>query len=164
MIENDARSTYIKELIDGRSRKELDEIARALSLNPTDYMNKRELAKGILANREKIEKAIGMAATKTAPTEEAHEVEEMSMSSVRGMIRAAEEKASGFKAFYAGEFHQGMQVFQKALESFKRSIEEQRKENDDFIKNDFGQILKKFRQSIMDQARENQKFIKQFYG
>jgi hypothetical protein len=171
MTNNDVRETYIKELATKHKRGELDEIAVALGLNPADYSKKRKLAEAILATREQKEVAAEEEVSRPIPTEEVLEEEEKHMSSVRGKIKAAEEKADEFKAFYAGQFQQGIKAFQNALQIFKQSIKEQTKKNDDFIKNVFNQNVKTFRQSIenfkqsiMEQTKENRKFIKQFYG
>ena len=45
---DDAKEAYIKELVDGYSRKEIDEMAKALGLEPEKYATKREIALGIM--------------------------------------------------------------------------------------------------------------------
>ena len=149
MVENDARKTYIKELTDQHSKRELDEIARALGLNPSKYPNKKEVAHAILACREPTEQTAEKSDLNRFPTDEVLEVEKLTMSSVRSMIKAAENKA--------GEFNQGVKALHDA-------VEEQTKKNDDFVKKEFSQNLKTFQQSIIGQMKENQEFIKQFYG
>jgi hypothetical protein len=171
MVENDERKTYIKELTDRHSKRELDEIARALGLNPSKYPTKKEVANAILTCRELTEQTAEKSDLNRFPTDEVLEVEKLAMSSVRTMIKAAENKAGEFKAYYAGEFNQGVKAFHDAVGAFEKSIEEQTKKNDDFVKKEFSQNLKTFhqsieafKQSIIGQMKENQEFIKQFYG
>jgi peptidoglycan hydrolase CwlO-like protein len=129
------------------------------------------VAEAILVTREHVEDDVERTVSSAITTEEVLEVKNIPMSSVRGIIKAGEEKSNEFKAYYSGEFHQGVKAFQNALKTFRKSIEEQVKKNNDFIKNEFNQNVKSFqqsieafKQSIREQVKENQRFIKQFYG
>lgn len=158
---DDAKKAYVKELVDGHSRKEIDEMAKALDLDPEKYATKREVALGIMlaTDQASMYKPEG----NTADVGEEYEEVDVTMSSVKSIRNATKDKATNFMTNIAA-FHGATQVF-------RDDIMGQRKENYDFANVGFAQSVKKyqqsfeaFRRSILEQSKETQKYIKQFYG
>ena len=58
MAEEENRERYIEELVAEYSRRDLNEIAIGLGLNPEDYPNKRAIAEAILEAREREEASL----------------------------------------------------------------------------------------------------------
>jgi hypothetical protein len=167
---NEAKETYIKELVSSNSRIKLDEIAKALGLEPKNYANKREIALAIMmaANHQD---SLYKSYVDVTDAEEEKEEMGVQLSSVKSIRKAINDKADNFMKFYKGEFLANITAFHDATQMFRDDIKEQMKENNDWVNNEFGQSVKEYQQSIetfrrciLEQSKENQKYIKQFYG
>ena len=171
------RERYIRELIMGYSRSELDAIAVGLGLNPEDYPNKRAVAEAILEAREREEAPVEEAPPEYPLIEEVRvieevteEMEKVSANTVRGMIKVTEKMATEFKAFTSTLQQNAQEWLEKSVNAFNQSVKEQVKENEDFTRNinaginAFHQNVRMFQQSIIEQVRENKNFVKRFYG
>jgi len=143
---DDAKKAYVKELVDGHSRKEIDEMAKALDLDPEKYATKREAALGIMLATDQA--SIYKPEEKPTDVGEEGEGVDVTMSSVKSIRKATKDKASEFMTNIAA-FHGATQVL--------------RKENRDFA-NEFALSIESFRHSVLEQSKETQKYIKQFYG
>ena len=143
---DDAKKAYVKELVDGHSRKEIDEMAKALDLDPEKYATKREVALGIMLATDQA----SMYKPEEKPTDVGEEYEEVdvTMSSVKSIRKAIQDKVP---------------IFHDAIQVFSDDVKKQMKENRDFA-NEFALSIEPFRHSVLEQSKENQKFIKQFYG
>ena len=166
---DDAKKAYVKELVDGHSRKEIDEMAKALDLDPEKYATKREVALGIMLATDQA--SMYEPEGNIAEIEEECEEVDVTMSSVKSIRNATKDKATNFMTFYKGEFLTNIAAFHGATQVFRDDIMGQRKENRDFANVGFAQSVKKyqqsieaFRRSILEQSKETQKYIKQFYG
>ena len=135
------REMYIEELLAKYTRRELDEIARGLGLNPSDYLNKGAIAEAVLRSREREEELIEEKIREYPRDEVKEEVKRVSTDTVKGKIKAIENKTAEFHAF---------------APMFQQSVQEQTKENED--------VVKKFQQSVQEQVKENEQFVKEFYG
>lgn len=166
---DEAKETYIKELVINNSRKKLDEIAKALGLEPKNYASKREIALAIMmtTNQDPLYNSF-MCIT---DAEEGKKEMGVQLSSVKSIRKAIEDKADNFMTFYKGEFLANLTAFHDATQMFRDDIKKQVKENNNWVNNEFGQSVKEYQQSIetfrrciLEQSAENQKYIKRFYG
>jgi hypothetical protein len=175
MVED--RESYIEELVTEYTRKELNEIASVLDLNPGDYQNKRAIAEAILVTREveevqKEEITFTEEAPIEYPTKEevTKEVEKVSPDTVKGKIKAFEKKTTEFNNF-AREMGKNVQMFHQ-------SVRELIKDYENFMKtefhhginefhhgiNAFHQSIREMKQIMQDQVLKHQNYVKQFYG
>jgi len=143
---DEAKKAYIKELVNGHSRKEIDEMAKALDLDPEKYATKREIALGIMLATDQA--SICKPERNTADRGEECEEVDVTMSSVKSIRKATQDE---------------VRAFHDAIQVFSDDVKEQMKENYDFV-NEFALSLESFRRSVLEQSKEIQKYIKQFYG
>ena len=165
--EDEERKRYIEEMVTEFSRRQLNEIASGLGLNPNDYLNKREVAEAILEARDRKKAQIEEAIPGYTPVEEVtKEVEKVSTDTVRGKIKAMEKKAAEIHAF-APVFQQSVQEQMKENMAaaakihafgpvFQQSVQEQVKENEAAVTT--------FISGVKEQMKENKNFVKKFYG
>ena len=171
------REVYVEELVAEFKRRELNEIARSLGLNPDDYPNKRTIADAILEAREMEEAPIEGEVTSPPPEEETlekiveEEVEIVNPNTVRGKMKAASEKAAEFNDYASALLEIGQDELRKGVATFNRSVQEQIKNYEKYIKKEFTEgirafhkSVKAFQQSIREQVNENQDYVKRFYG